>query len=223
MTWARSECQSCHIPLAARDIIPVVSILVLAGRCRRCGAEIGWFHLWVELAATAIAALMVLVEHDPARVWADCALGWTLLALAWIDWRHFLLPDVLTLPLVLAGLATNMWLDPANITSAAAGAVVGYLSFRGIEIAYRALRHRDGLGQGDAKLMAAAGAWVGLEGLASVVMASALGGIAMAILKYWKDTKLKDGTIAELRVPLGVSISLAFWVIYIFGTFKQGP
>ena len=91
-----------------------------------------------------------------------------------------LLPDALTLPLILAGLGATLLYDPADITEHAAAAAAGYLAFRAIEIAYRRLRGRDGLGQGDAKLMAAAGAWLGLAPLPTVVFMAAVFGLAIA-------------------------------------------
>ena len=115
----------------------------------------------MEFACLAIAAWAVLIAPDTQSVWLDCLLGWTLLALAWIDWKHMVLPDVLTLPLILAGFGATLLDAPEAISEHAAAAVAGYGAFRAIEIGYRRLRGREGLGQGDAKLLAAAGAWLG--------------------------------------------------------------
>lgn len=209
----RSRCEACGRALAPRDLVPVVSFLLLRGRCRRCRAGIPHAHLGVELAAIGVAAWAALAEPDPARLWLTCLLGWTLLALAWIDWEHFRLPDALTLPLVLAGLGAAWLLDPDAVTEHAAAATLGYLALRGLALGYRALRGRDGLGEGDAKLLAAAGAWVGLEGLPSVVLGAALLGIGLA-----GAARLRGQAVTrETPIPFGPGLCAALWVIWLRG------
>ena len=90
------------------ELIPLVSAAMLGMRCRWCRARIPVAHVAVELACLAIAAWAVLIAPDTLSVWLDCVLGWTLLTLAWIDWEHMLLPDALTLPLILAGLGATL-------------------------------------------------------------------------------------------------------------------
>jgi len=102
--FARSCCESCERSLSAIDLVPVASYLALGGRCRVCAASISPFHLAVELIAFGIAIWAVAVEPDPLVLLPNCLLGWTLLALAWIDVQTMRLPDVLTLPLAVAGL-----------------------------------------------------------------------------------------------------------------------
>ncbi len=206
---ARSQCASCRRVLSPLDLVPVVSFLVLRGRCRTCGAPIGWFHLVIELAVMGVSVWVLAVETEPERIWLDCGLGWVLLTLAWIDWRHFILPDVLTLPLVLAGLVANSWLDGEWPIDGAIGAVLGYAGFRGIELGYRALRGRDGLGQGDAKLMAAAGAWVGWVNLPFVMVGAAVVGIALAVVRG-------EGLSGKVVIPFGPCIALAVWVVWLY-------
>ena len=159
--------------LGAIDLVPLLSFAALRGPCRHCRQPIGRFHPAIELAATAVALWAVLADPEPERVWADCGLGWTLLTLAWIDWTDLLLPDVLTLPLLLAGLALTLAWDPDALADHCLASVLAYLSFQGLAFAYRRLRGWDGLGGGDAKLVAAAGAWCGLAALPFVVLGSA--------------------------------------------------
>jgi leader peptidase (prepilin peptidase)/N-methyltransferase len=119
-----------------------------------------------------------------------------------------LLPDMLTLPLVVTGLAATVLHDPSAATEHAAAACAGYLSFRTIEIGYRRLRGRDGLGQGDAKLMAAAGAWLGLAALPAVVLTAALVGLATAAAsraRFHRDSAL----------PFGPALCVAIWVSWL--------
>jgi leader peptidase (prepilin peptidase) / N-methyltransferase len=212
VAWGRSACESCGAALAARDLVPLGSFLALRGRCRSCAAPIAGFHPAVELAALGVACLAALAAHDdPVRLWIGCGLGWALLALAWIDWEHLLLPDAITLPLAPAGLAAALWLAPEALAARAAGAVLGYGAFRGFAWAYRRLRGREGLGQGDAKLLAAAGAWLGWEALPAVLLLAALVGLALAGALALRRGGLDPGA----RLPFGPCLALAFWLCWL--------
>ncbi|MGA8402253.1 MAG: A24 family peptidase, partial [Stellaceae bacterium] len=160
----RSRCGECSTALTARDLVPLASWLTSRGRCRHCGARIGWFYPIVELAALAIAVLSLCVDRG-FEAWVDALLGWWLLALGWIDWRHGVLPDVLTLPLIVLGLAVAGDFEPERLWDPLLGVFFGYGVLWIVAWAYRRLRGREGLGLGDAKLFAAAGAWVGVTGL----------------------------------------------------------
>jgi leader peptidase (prepilin peptidase) / N-methyltransferase len=208
---ARSRCEACGHVLGPWDLIPLVSVVMLRGHCRWCGARIAFTHLAVELACLGVAAWAVLAETDMQLVWLDCVLGWTLLTLAWIDWEHMLLPDALTLPLILAGLGATLLLDPAATTEHAAAAAAGYLAFRAIEITYRRLRGREGLGQGDAKLMAAAGAWLGLAPLPTVTFMAAAFGLAIAAGLRIAGQVMHRGS----AIPLGPALCAAIWVTWL--------
>jgi leader peptidase (prepilin peptidase)/N-methyltransferase len=153
---ARSGCEACGTRLAPLDLVPLVSYAFQRGRCRYCHHPIGWFHPVIELAALCVAACAVLECDTPQDTWIACSLGWMLLALGWIDVEWFLLPDVLTIPLLLSGLGVTILTVPVDIFGHALGAVCGYLGLRSIALLYRAVRGRDGLGVGDAKLLAAA-------------------------------------------------------------------
>lgn len=217
VAFGRSACETCHRILSAPDLVPVLSFLWLRGRCRGCGSHISKSHLAIELVALLVAVWAAAAVQYPALIWADCMLGWTLLALCWIDIRHFLLPDVLTLPLLLAGLAISFWITPSEIYNAAAGAAIGYLSLASVEIAYRALRHREGLGRGDAKLMAAAGAWVGWQHLPQVIVGAAIAGIFTALISY---ARRKDRTdrLGDTVIPFGPCIAIALWLVRLYGS-----
>jgi leader peptidase (prepilin peptidase) / N-methyltransferase len=210
---ARSVCTCCGRPLTARDLVPVASFLILRGRCRICRAPIGLFHMAVEIAATLIAAWATLTMTGPEWIWASCLLGWTLLTLAWIDAEHMLLPDVLTLPLLLAGLACTVLLQPQNATDHALGAALGYVFFRAVAILYRHYRGRTGLGGGDAKLLAAAGAWLGWQALPWVVVEASLGGIAAALIAGLLGHRISRTT----AVPFGSFIAAASWLVWLYG------
>jgi leader peptidase (prepilin peptidase)/N-methyltransferase len=218
IVWGRSACASCDHVLGAPDLVPILSWLALRGRCRYCRAPIGWFTLAIELAAT-IVALWAATVSEGAMLWASCALGWVLLALAVIDFREEFLPDVLTLPLVLLGLVVNYFDDPANLIGDIIGAAAGYLAFAGIRFLYRQWRGREGLGLGDAKLLAAAGAWLSWEGLPSVVLIAAVIGLAMALLLA---LRARRNVTLDQRLPFGPALCAAFWLVWLYGPLQLG-
>ena len=207
----RSRCESCGHGLGPLELIPMASYLIQCGRCRHCGAAIAPGHLWIELAALLVPASAGLAEADPAWLWADCALGWALLALGWIDWTHLRLPDVITLPLLLAGLAATALLDPAMATDHALAAAFGYGALRMVAALYRRWRGRDGLGLGDAKLLAASGAWVGLAGLGPTLLIAAIAGLGAGVLR---GGRLRAHTV----VPLGTCLAVGTWIARLLAT-----
>lgn len=153
--------------------------------------------------AVAVALWAAAVVPRPL-LWPSCVLGWCPLALALTDWRHLLLPDALTLPLGLAGFGVTALWFPSLLADSVSGAVLGWALFTALAAAYRRLRGRDGLGGGDAKLLAALGAWLGWQGLPSVVAVAALTGLAAAAA----------GCDA---VPLGSHLALAGWLAWLYG------
>ena len=210
--WSRSRCECCGAVLAPRDLVPLISWAALLGRCRHCRQRLGWFYPAIEIAALLIALIAVAIDGMP-RAWLDCVLGWWLLALAWIDLRQWVLPDLLTLPLIVAGLAAAAMFDPDDLLDRALGAVFGYLAFRGLAALYRALRHRDGLGEGDAKLLSAVGAWLGLTALPQVILAAALGGLVTAGALRLGGIRLHAGS----ALPFGPFLALPTWIIWVCG------
>jgi leader peptidase (prepilin peptidase)/N-methyltransferase len=210
--WARSHCEACGARLAPRDLVPLVSWLLARGRCRHCGQPLGWFYPGIELAALLVAAVALAVDPLP-RAGLDCLLGWWLLALGWIDLRRWLLPDALTLPLLVAGLAAASLFAAEDLVDRALGAVFGYLVLRLIAVAYRRLRAREGLGGGDAKLLAAGGAWVGLAALPQVILAAALAALVAAAALRLGGVRLNAGS----ALPFGPFLALAIWALWLSG------
>jgi len=208
----RSRCARCDAVLTVRDLVPLASWLTLRGRCRHCGAWIGRFYPAVELAALAIAVVSVTVTRG-YDAWVAAALGWWLLALGWIDWRRFILPDALTLPLIVLGLAAAWGLAPDELWDRVAGAMCGYLLLWAVAWVYRRLRGRDGLGLGDAKLLAAAGAWVGAGGLPSVLAGAAIAALAAAGGMMLAGRRLDRHT----ALPFGPFLAAATWLVWLFG------
>jgi leader peptidase (prepilin peptidase) / N-methyltransferase len=210
--WSRSRCECCGTVLAPRDLVPLLSWAATLGRCRYCRQRLGWFYPAIEIAALLIALIAVAIDGT-SRVWLDCLFGWWLLALAWIDLRHWVLPDLLTLPLIVIGLSAAALFDPESLLDRALGAVFGYLTLRGLAAIYRSLRQREGLGAGDAKLLSAIGAWVGLAALPQVILTAALGGLATAGVLRLSGMRLH----ATSALPFGPFLALPAWVIWLCG------
>lgn len=216
MWLGRSRCPACKRPLDARDLVPLLSWLMLRGRCRYCGAPLGLWYPAIELAAAAAGLISMILLPAPVS-WLSALLGWWLLALAAIDLVDWTLPDSLTLPLLLAGLLLAVGGDTVGLPAlatpleAAAGAALGYGSLAGLAYVYRRIRGREGLGLGDAKLLAAAGAWLGPGALPILLLAAALLGLAMAIA-YRRPLR------AETALPFGPPLALAFWASYLLLT-----
>ncbi len=210
--WGRSRCESCGVLLAVIDLVPLAGWLATRGRCRHCTNWLGWFYPAIELAALAVALVSLMVDDMP-RAAFDCVFGWWLLTLGWIDLRRWVLPDALTLPLLAAGLAEAFLLEPETLLDRLVGAALGYLVLRAVAIAYRRLRGREGLGGGDAKLLAAAGAWVGGLALPQVILGAALGGLAAAAILRLAGRRLE----AQSALPFGPFLALAAWAVWLWG------
>lgn len=207
VVWGRSCCEGCGARLGAAELVPVASYVWLRGRCRHCGRAIDPLHWRVEVVATLVALVAWALGDDAATVWAACVLGWGLLALAWIDARTMLLPDALTLPLLLAGLGATWLAEREALAEHALAAALGYGAFTALAALYRRLRGREGMGGGDARLLAAGGAWLGLAALPWVVFAAAAGALAGAVFS--------GGVAATRRVPFGPWLAAAIWVNYL--------
>ncbi|RBM08233.1 prepilin peptidase [Novacetimonas cocois] len=231
VVMSRSACEQCGSRLTARDLVPLLSYVAARGRCRYCHASIGWFHPLVELLALGVAVIVTCAGYmrfsipDPVWVWSGCVLGWTLLALGWIDLKTLRLPDALTLPLLLGGLVSCRLLSPAVVPEHAVAAVVGYGGFRLIALIYHRLRGHEGLGMGDAKLLAAAGAWTGLGSLPFVIAGGAIvtlagTGVAYTALSLRRQMDAgpvhgERGHVTAIRIPFGPGLGLMTWLVFL--------
>lgn len=194
-------------------MVPVLSWLIAGRRCRYCSTSLGLFYPAVELAAIAVALWAAAVVPGGMILWLTCALGWTLLALAVIDWRHLILPDALTLPLLVAGLVFAVCDEGSRLVDHAVGAAAGLTSFLLVAYCYRWLRAREGLGLGDAKLLAAAGAWVTWIGLPGVVVLAAATALAAVLAR----TVVGHGVELTERIPFGTYLCLGIWLVWLCG------
>jgi leader peptidase (prepilin peptidase)/N-methyltransferase len=193
-----SHCPRCAHAIAPWDNVPVLSWILLHGRCRHCGASIPIRYPLVEIAAALGAGLLAVAVDNPLRAVAAMLLYWILLALTVIDLDHRVLPDEITLPGLWLGLLINIPGVLTSLRSAVLGAAVGYLSLWSLYHLFRLVTGKEGMGYGDFKLYALLGAWLGLARLPLVILvASALGSIVglglIATRRLRSDTPIPFG------------------------------
>jgi len=215
----RSACPSCHRTISAIHNIPVLSFVLLRGRCAYCQARISLRYPAIELLTGTLTALVVLRFGLQASTVCALLVTWFLIALAFIDLDHQLLPDSLTLPLLWLGLlasltgwsamGSNLPVDPVGAIS---GAAAGYLSLWLIYHGFRLLTGKEGMGYGDFKLLAALGAWLGLQMLLPIVLLSALVGalVGMTLILLRRQDR---GT----PIPFGPFLAAAGWLAMMWG------
>ncbi|MEO1137449.1 MAG: prepilin peptidase [Pseudomonadota bacterium] len=199
LAFPRSNCPNCKAPIRAVHLIPLLSYAMLRGKCAACQAPIPLRYPVVELLGAMAALSSAMVFGATMAGVLSLLFLLTLLALAFIDAETGYLPDMLTLPLIFLGLGANAFAVFTPIVAAAVGAAIGYAAFRLIDIAFLHLRGVEGLGQGDAKLLAAIGAWLGWTALPVVVFLAALlallGVLAQSIsgVRIARDTAIAFG------------------------------
>lgn len=203
----RSACPKCGHRLAPWENVPLLSFVLLRGRCRGCGTAISWQYPAVELVTGLLFAACVLRFGVGPEALAAMGLSAMLVAMSGIDLRTTLLPDDLTLPLLWIGLllsTTTLFVGPVD---AIFGAAAGYLSLWAVNAAFRRIAGKEGMGQGDFKLLAALGAWCGLQGILPIVLiASFIGAIVGSL---WLFARGKD---RSTPLPFGPYLAVAGWI-----------
>jgi leader peptidase (prepilin peptidase) / N-methyltransferase len=215
----RSACPACKAPITALQNIPVLSYLVLRGRCARCGARISLRYPLVEALTGLLSAA---VAWKLGFIWATLpglVLTWFLVALAFIDIDHQLLPDSLTLPLVWLGLLLSLFAPapagsplPIDMRSSIIGAIAGYVCLWSVYHLFRLLTAKEGMGYGDFKLLAAIGAWLGWQMLLpTLVIAAGVGAVAGIALLALR------GQSRSTPIAFGPFLAAAGWLMLMFG------
>jgi len=208
----RSRCPSCGTQITAWQNVPVVSWLVLRGKCAACKAPISARYPAIEVAAGLLAVLMAWRFGYGAAVVPAMGYAWALLALTFIDFDTQLLPDDITLPLLWAGLIANTFGLYTDLRSAVLGAAGGYLILWGVYWAFRLVARKEGMGYGDFKLLAAIGAWIGWQALPVVILVSAGLGAVLGSIALWMQRKGRD-----TRIPFGPYLALGGIVGILWG------
>lgn len=177
----RSRCPHCGHQIGALENIPLLSYVILGGRCKGCGKRISWRYPLVE--ALTAAMFGFAAWHFGLGVPAVAAMLFVaaMIALTFIDFDSQLLPDSITLPLLWAGLLLNVFATFTDLTSAVWGAVAGYLTLWSVYWLFKLTTGKEGMGYGDFKLLAAIGAWLGWQVLPLTILLSSLVGALVGI------------------------------------------
>ena len=181
LAFPGSHCPSCKAEITALQNIPVLSYLLLRGRCANCGLSIPIRYPLIELTTALVWVLCGLTFGVSNALAAAMLLTAVLLSLTAIDLDHQLLPDSLTLPLLWIGLLINMNATFVTLESAVLGAVFGYLSLWSVYWLFKVITGKEGMGYGDFKLLAALGAWFGVSALPTIVLLSSLVGAVVGL------------------------------------------
>ena len=194
----RSACPSCGHTISARENVPVISWLILRGRCAHCKAPISPRYPVVEALTGLLSGFVAWhFGFGPAALTA-LLLTWSLIALTFIDFDTQLLPDSITQPLIWLGLLCNLNGLFTTLGSALIGAVAGYLTLWSIYWLFKLVAKKEGMGYGDFKLLAAIGAWLGWQMLPLVILLSSLVGAAVGI-----SLILFAGHGRQIPIPFG--------------------
>lgn len=207
-----SSCPSCQHKIRFYENIPVISWLVLRGKCSQCRAKISFRYPLVE-SATAILSVVIAAHYGVTYTTLFLLiLTWGLICLTLIDFDHMLLPDQITLPLLWLGLLVNIDGAIVPLSDSVIGAVAGYMSLFSVFWLFKLLTGKEGMGHGDFKLVAVFGAWIGWQLLPLLIlMASAVGaviGISMMVFKNHQR---------EQAIPFGPYLAIAGWITLLWG------
>jgi leader peptidase (prepilin peptidase)/N-methyltransferase len=208
----RSRCPHCGHYIRALENIPVLSWLFLRGKCSACGKPISIRYPFVEALTATLTAITTWHFGYGMAGFAAITLVWVLIALSFIDIDHHLLPDVIVLPTLWAGLLLNLFGVFAPLSSAVIGAVAGYLSLWGVYHLFRLITGKEGMGYGDFKLLALFGAWMGWHYLLVIVLMSSFVGAVIGVALI-----LFQGRDRAQPVPFGPYLAVAGWVALLWG------
>jgi leader peptidase (prepilin peptidase) / N-methyltransferase len=210
--WPGSRCPCCEAPIHAWQNIPVISYLILGGKCSSCKAAISIRYPIFEI-LTAVLTLLVVIKFGLGwQCLGALIFTWSLIALTGIDLDTQLLPDGICLPLLWLGLIANSFGAYTDIQSALWGAIVGYMSLWIVFWAFKLATGKEGMGFGDFKLMAALGAWVGWQSLPMIILVSSASGVMVAVL-------MMIFLAQDRRAPIafGPYLALGGWLAFIYG------
>lgn len=202
----RSHCDQCGHQISSYDLVPIISHMLLNGRCRYCREKIGFTSLAIEVVA-ALAGMTALLLLPADQALAVAVFFWMLLPLIILDYLHLWLPNRLVLPLAVAGLFLGPVLTPDVIMmDRFVGLSAGFLSLEAIRLGYKKYRNLDGMGAGDPKLFGALGIWLGWQSLPMMLLIAS--GIGIAIVSLMHLTAKDYRTAFPFGSYLGVAACL---------------
>ncbi|MDB6097187.1 MAG: prepilin peptidase [Francisellaceae bacterium] len=204
----RSRCSQCQKMIFIRDNIPLLSYLLLKGKCRHCKSPISLRYPMIEALTLLLSTLVAIHFGQSVQTLFGLLLTWSLIVLFFIDLDHFILPDNITLSLLWVGLLGNASFNLfQNLNDALWGAVFGYLSLWGVYQGYKLLTNKEGMGYGDFKLLALFGAWFGWQSLPFIILSSSLLGSIIGI-----SYLCMSGKSSQTPIPFGPFLSIAGFI-----------
>lgn len=207
-----SQCPQCEHRIRPWENIPVLSYVLLRGRCSSCRTAINARYPLVELGCAVMTVFVAWHLGASVSSLALMLLSWGLLAMSLIDIEHRLLPDVLVLPMLWLGLAVNAFELFVPLEDAVWGAIAGYLSLWSVFWLFKIVTGKEGMGYGDFKLLALIGAWGGWQILPlTLILSSVLGAIIGLIMLRAK------GLAASTPIPFGPYLAIAGWIALLWG------
>ena len=207
-----SRCPKCDHRISALENIPVLSYLLLKGRCSGCNTKIPVRYPVVEISTAILSVITALHFGYSLQTLAALAFTWTMIPLFLIDFDTQLLPDTITLPLLWAGLILSLFNLFVDSQTSIIGAVAGYLSLWTIYQLFKLVTGKEGMGFGDFKLLAAIGAWLGWQVLPVVILFSSVVGAVIGITLI-----LFKGRDHNLPMPYGPFLAAAGWITLLWG------
>lgn len=207
-----SHCPQCKAPVKAWQNIPVISYLLLKGKCASCKTKISPRYPIVELLTGIISAFTAYKFGFSIECLLVLVFSWSLIALTLIDADHQILPDTITLPLLWLGLIANSFGLFTDLHSAVIGAAAGYLSLWSVYWIFKVVTGKEGMGFGDFKLLAALGAWMGWQQLPLIIILSAFVGAVLGIIILTAKKQSRSNPI-----PYGPYLAAAGWVAFYWG------
>lgn len=208
----RSRCPQCNHSISALENIPVISYLVLKGKCRICNSRISLRYPLIEAGSGILTAFIAWHFGYSIQTLFAVPLTWAFICLSMIDIDRQLLPDDITLPFLWLGLACNMFGVFTDVYSSLIGTITGYGVLWLIFVAYKLVTGKEGMGYGDFKLLALLGAWLGWQMLPLIILLSSLLGaiIGIFLILFRKHDK-------NTPIPFGPYLVIAGWIALIWG------
>ncbi len=207
-----SRCPHCKTEIKAYQNIPILSYLVLQGRCAHCSAPISLRYPMIEALSGFCSALIAWHFGYCIALLLALLLTWSLIALSFIDIDHQLLPDTITLPMLWLGLFLSLFSIFTDSHASIIGAIAGYLSLWSIYHLFKLLTGKEGMGYGDFKLLALLGAWLGWHYLPLIILLSSLVGaiigLGMIVLRQHEVSR---------PIPFGPYLAAAGWLAMVWG------
>lgn len=212
LAFPPSQCPHCGHRIRAYENVPLVSWILLRGKCSCCGNPISARYPLIELTTGLVSAIVAWHFGFGWPTGAALLLTWALIALSMIDYDHQLLPDTITLPLLWLGLVLSLIPLFADTRSAVIGAAAGYLSLWLVYQLFKLVTGKEGMGFGDFKLLAVFGAWLGWQALPGVILLSSLvGAVVGSLLIAFK------GRDRAQPIPFGPYLAAAGWISLLWG------